>query len=102
MYRFPPCADRRNDSAFPWYGVPISHATRGAATASLFDRCSLTVSICPSTPIEKSRHSAAPMTTSALLLSPRAAAPRGILIKGEWETLGGTVEQIFGSHLTSA
>src|SRR5207248_3976015 len=32
----------------------------------------------------------------------RAAAPRGNFEEGEWETLGGAVEQIFGSHLTSA
>src|SRR6266849_3607962 len=53
-----------------------SHAARGAAIASLFDRCSLTVSTCPPTPIEKFCHAARTHRTSALLSSPPAATPR--------------------------
>ena len=39
-----------------------SHAARGAAIASLFDRCSLTVSTCRPPPMEKFRRSAAPVS----------------------------------------
>lgn len=62
-YRFPPAptAERRHISV----ARPTdSHAARGAAIASLFDRCSLTVSTCPPTPI---CHAARTHNTSALL-----------------------------------
>ena len=56
-YRFPPAptAERRRISV----ARPTdSHAARGAAIASLFDRCSLTVRTCPPTPMEKFCHAA--------------------------------------------
>ena len=49
----------------------IGYVTRGAAIASLFDRCSLTVSTCPPTPMEKFCHAA---RTHSLY---RWATPRG-------------------------
>jgi hypothetical protein len=82
------------------YGVPIpprrslgrhqisvvqctdSHAARGAAIASRFDRCSLTVRTCPPTPIEKIRRTAVPMTRR-LCSRLRERPPHGeILMKG--------------------
>jgi len=53
-----------------------SHAARGAAITSLFDRCSLTVSTCPPRPIEKFRHAPRTDDTSALLSSPLTGRPR--------------------------
>src|SRR5438046_7884074 len=69
-YRFPPAptAERRRISLVR---PTDSHAARGAAIASLFDRCSLTVSTCPPTPMEKFCHAA---RTHSLH---RVATPRG-------------------------
>jgi hypothetical protein len=56
-YRFPPVPTAetlRVSVARP----TNSHAARGAAIASLFDRRSLTVSTCPPTPMEKFCHAA--------------------------------------------
>jgi hypothetical protein len=70
-YRFPPAptAERRRSSVVR----PDSHAARGAAIASLFDRCSLTVSTCPPTPMEKFCLAARTHNTSVPLSSARAA-----------------------------
>src|SRR5712691_9671683 len=67
-YRFPPAptAERRRISVVR---RTDSLGTRGAAITSLFDRCSLTVSTCPPTPIEKFRHAAAP-------IAPRRTPPQ--------------------------
>src|SRR6266852_9286881 len=53
VYRFQPCADPPNAAAFSVVRCTDSSAARAAAIASRFARRSLTVSTCPSTPIEK-------------------------------------------------
>src|SRR6185369_7748909 len=46
-----------------------SHAARGAAIASLFDPCSLTVSTCPPPPMEKFCHTARTHSLGSALVS---------------------------------
>ena len=54
----PPDVGSAHPASRVLYCVTDSHAARGAAIASLFDRCFLTVRTCPPTPIEKFRHAA--------------------------------------------
>src|SRR5205807_8635417 len=70
MYRFPPPRLPTDRRRIPLYSFPTRRSSDLGAIASLFDRCSLTVSICPPTPNRKIPPHRPPHQIRSALLPP--------------------------------